>query len=87
MDKRKVTVILIPDEEGYVAYMPLFPSCTTEGDTPREALNNAKEALELLLEEPSEDDLENLEMSYVDHVAVGEIEVEVSARPKAKAPA
>jgi predicted RNase H-like HicB family nuclease len=80
-------VILLPDEEGYVAFVPLFPGCTTEGDTPRQALKNAREALELLLDEPTEDDVENLELSYVDHVIVGEIEVEVPTKTKAKATA
>jgi predicted RNase H-like HicB family nuclease len=48
---------LLPEEEGgYSVFVPLFPSCTTQGETAEEALNNAKEALELLLEEPTEDD-------------------------------
>ncbi len=42
MHKRKVTVVLFPGEDsGYVAFMPLFPSCTTEGETVEEALQNA----------------------------------------------
>jgi hypothetical protein len=39
------------------------------------------------LDEPTEDDVENLELSYVDHVIVGEIEVEVPTKTKAKATA
>ena len=52
MEKRKVTVVLFSGEDGgYAAFMPLFPSCTTEGYTVEEALKNAKESLELALDE------------------------------------
>jgi predicted RNase H-like HicB family nuclease len=78
VEKRKVTVILLPGEEGgYAVFIPLFPSCTTGGDTIQEALKNAKECLELALEKPTEDDLEFLGYLDVDHVVVGQIEVEV----------
>ena len=78
MEKRKVTVILIPGEEsGYAAFMPMVPSCTTEGHTAEEALKNAKESLELALEESAPDDLECLEYSHPAHVVIGEVEVEV----------
>ena len=75
---RKVTVILFPSMDGgYVVYIPRFPECTTQGDSVAEALANAKESLELALEVPTEDDLERVELLSVDHVVVGEIEVEV----------
>lgn len=78
MEKRKVTVILFSgDDGGYAAFMPLFPSCTTEGDTVEEALKNAKESLELALEETKPDDMECLEYSHPGHIVVGEVEVEV----------
>ena len=78
MEKRKVTVILFSGEDGgYAAFMPLFPSCTTEGDTVQEALKNAKESLELALEETKQDDIECLEYSHPAHIVVGEVEVEV----------
>jgi len=81
MEKRKVTVILLPGEEGgYAVFIPLFPSCTTGGDTLQEALKNAKECLELALEAPTPDDLEFLGYLDVDHVVVGRIEVEVPAQ-------
>ncbi|MCI0438084.1 MAG: type II toxin-antitoxin system HicB family antitoxin [Chloroflexi bacterium] len=84
MEKRKVTVILFPSVDGgYTAFMPLFPDCTTSGDTAQEAFKAAKESLELLFEDPSEDDLENLELSYVDHVTVGDVEIEVNVPAKA----
>ena len=57
--------------------MPFGPSCTTEGDTVEEALKNAKESLELALEETKPDDLECLEYSHPAHIVVGEVEVEV----------
>ncbi len=79
MDKRKVTVILFPGEDsGYVAYMPLFPSCTTQGETVEETLRNAKESLELALEEATDTDLECLHYSHAKHIVLGEVEVEVS---------
>ena len=75
--RKKVTVILLPESDGgYTAFIPLFPSCTTQGETAEEAFQNARESIELLLEEPSEDDLEFLELSAVPHVVVGEVEVE-----------
>ncbi len=81
MDKRKVPVILMPDEpKGYAVLVPLFPGCTTGGDTPQEALRNAREAMELLLEDANEDDLENLDLIAVDYVAFGNIEVRVPAK-------
>ena len=81
MEKRKVTVILVPGGEGgYAVFIPLFPSCTTGGDTVEEALKNAKECLELALEKPDPDDLEFLGYLDVDHVVVGQIEVEVLAQ-------
>lgn len=81
MDKRKVTVILFPGENsGYVAFMPLFPCCTTAGDTVEEALQNAKESLELALEDPSDTDLKCLTLSRATHIVIGEVEVEVPSQ-------
>ena len=81
MERRRVTVILFPEEEGgYTAFLPLYPSCTTQGETADEALNNAKESLELLMEDPSQDDIEFLDLSHAPHVVVGEVEIEVPAR-------
>jgi len=83
MSKKNVPVILLPDESGgYSVFVTLFPSCTTQGETAEEALKNAKEALELVLEEPTEDDLECLDILDISHLVVGHVEVEVSdARP------
>lgn len=81
MEKRKVTVVLFSGEDGgYAAFMPLFPSCTTEGYTVEEALKNAKESLELALDESEPDDLECLEYSHPGHVVIGQVEVEVPSQ-------
>jgi predicted RNase H-like HicB family nuclease len=86
MGKRKVTVILYPGEDGgYVAFLPLFPSCTTEGDTVEETLNNAKESLELALEARTDTDLECLNHSHAKYIVVGEVEVEVPGHVPATA--
>lgn len=84
MDKKKVSVVLFPGQcGGFVAFMPLFPSCTTEGETVEESLKNAKEALELALETPSETELECLDRSDAEYVVVGEVEVEVPGKVSA----
>jgi antitoxin HicB len=45
-------VILIPDETGgYNVEVPSLPGCFTQGDTIDEALTNAKEAIELWIED------------------------------------
>jgi predicted RNase H-like HicB family nuclease len=82
MKSHKVTVILYPGEDGaYVSYVPLFPECTTEGSSVEEALVNARESLQLHLEDAGDDDLENIELSYVPHVVVGQVDVAAPERP------
>ncbi len=49
-----------------------------------ETLRNAKEALELTLENPTEGDIDALEISHYPQATVGEIEVEVPELAKAK---
>jgi len=77
MTTRRFTAILIPDEDTYQVVVPRFPNCTTAGRTPAEALENAREAMELLVEDPSEIDLDTLQLPSEFHVIVGNIEVEV----------
>ncbi|TAK34535.1 MAG: type II toxin-antitoxin system HicB family antitoxin [Chloroflexota bacterium] len=50
---RTYTVILTPDTEvgGYTVRVPALPGCNTQGDTLEEALANAREAIELYLED------------------------------------
>ncbi len=65
MGTHKVTVFLLPAEEGgYVVFVPLFPECATQGDTVEKAFKNAKEAQELILKDPTEDNLECLALSH-----------------------
>ena len=77
MTTRRFTAVLIPDEDAYQVVVPRFPNCTTSGRTPAEALENAREAMELLVEDPSEIDQETLQLPSEYHVIVGSIEVEV----------
>ncbi len=87
MHSRKVTVVLFPGEDGgYVAFMPLFPGCTTEGESVEETLKNAQESLELTLEEPTDTDLECLNLSHAKYIIVGEVEVEVPDHVTISAP-
>ena len=77
MALRGFTIILIPDENGYQVEVPHFPGCTTWGETPQKAFENAKEALELLLEEPGEFDMDALELPSEFPVVIGKVDVEV----------
>lgn len=44
-------VVLLEDETGgYVAIVPALPGCHTQVDTLAEAMENAKEAIDLYLE-------------------------------------
>ena len=78
MVKRKFTVFLLPDDDGYQVVFPHYPNCTTCGDTVEEALMMAKEAIELVLEVEAEQGADPVPANaHVSHVVVGEIEVEV----------
>ncbi|MGI8551996.1 MAG: type II toxin-antitoxin system HicB family antitoxin [Dehalococcoidia bacterium] len=49
---RRYSVVLVPevDEGGFSVKVPLLPGCVTQGDTVEEALDNARDAIELYLE-------------------------------------
>ena len=49
MSQVEYTVILEPnqDEPGYTATVPALPGCISVGDTLQEALENARDAIEL----------------------------------------
>ena len=79
MDK-KITVVVCPGENGFVAYMPLFPGCTTHGNTVEHALEMAKEPLEFALYEPDDFDLWALD-AFSEDVVVGTVEVEFPVVP------
>lgn len=80
MARKKVAVVLYPSEDCYVAYMPLFPGCTTQGDTVEQALAMAKESLELTLYEADEFDLWALD-AYSEEVIVGAVEIDFPVVP------
>jgi predicted RNase H-like HicB family nuclease len=45
-------VVLEPDVDGgYVAVVPAFPGCYSQGETVEEALANAREAINLTIED------------------------------------
>lgn len=43
------------DEGGYSCYVPDLPGCVSQGNSFQEAVKNIKEAIELYLEDASED--------------------------------
>ncbi len=44
-------IVLEPMEEGgYVVHCPALPGCATQGETKKEAIENAKEAIEAYIE-------------------------------------
>jgi antitoxin HicB len=52
VDQAGYHVVLEPDPEGgYVAVVPAFPGCYSQGATVDEALANAREAIELTIED------------------------------------
>ena len=78
MPKKKFTVFLLPDEDSYQVIFPHYPNCITCGNTVEEALKNAKEAIELVLEVEAEQGADPVPRNaHVPHVVVGEIEAEV----------
>lgn len=80
--KKQVTVVLMYDEEdgSYTAFMPLFPECTTSGDSLEKALAAARESLQLHLECTGDEDLETFDIAYSPTVVVSSVEVEVPQR-------
>lgn len=49
---RSYSVVLEPDSDGgYVAVVPAFPGCYSQGETAEEALANAGEAIALTIED------------------------------------
>ena len=74
MPTQKFTVFLIPDIEGYQAIIPHYSEAITCGNTPEEALANAREALSLILEDEQEPVPPNIHAS---HLIVGDIELDL----------
>ena len=50
---RRYTAVLTPepDEGGYSVAVPALPGCYTQGDTLEEALENARDAIRLYLDD------------------------------------
>ncbi len=46
----KLPLVLEPQPEGYTVTSPVLPELVSEGDTIQEALHNASDALQALLE-------------------------------------
>lgn len=83
MTKKKVTVVLLHDDEmgGYSVVIPSIPQLATMGKDVEHAFAMAKECLEISLEEPTDWDYFNLDHAYSEHVVIGTIEVELPDRP------
>ena len=87
MEKKKVTVIVYPDEDGgYTAVMPYF-SChlitqgnclTAQGETADEALAEAGRILEAYLARSGAEGQHHLECAKLDGLEVREMEVDAS---------
>ena len=85
MDKKKVTVVVYPDEDGgYTAVMPYF-SChlitqgdclTAQGETAEEALAEAGRLLEAYLALSGTEGRSHLECALLDGLEVRELEVD-----------
>ena len=72
----KYTVVIrAGNESGYVATVPALPGCVSQGRTRRQALKNAREAIEVYIEALLED---NLPVPVQTDAEL--VEVEVSAR-------
>ena len=72
----KYTVLIrAGNESGYVATVPALPGCVSQGRTRRQALRNAKEAIEAYIESLLEDGLPVPVQAGAEMV-----DVEVSAR-------
>ena len=86
MDKKKVTVVVYPDEDGgYTAVMPYF-SChlitqgdclAAQGETPEEALAEAGRLLEGYLAGSGAEGRQHLEYALLDGLEVRELEVDL----------
>jgi antitoxin HicB len=52
MSERAYHVVLEPDRDGgYVAVVPAFPGCYSQGETVDEAIANVKEAIALTIDD------------------------------------
>ena len=50
-------VVILKDETGgYIAFVPALPGCHTQGETLKDLMKNAKEAVELYIETLTEEE-------------------------------
>jgi len=57
-EKHRFTAIILESGDSrYVASVPCLPGCHSQGDTTDEALANIREAIELYIEDMSEDEI------------------------------
>ena len=69
-------IVLIPEDDGgYSVIVPALPGCFTQGDSRQEAMEMAREAIELHLEALRDDG----EEIPADQVQIAEVEVTVPA--------
>lgn len=58
MTRREYEIVLVPEPEGgFSVFVPELPSVSTQGETVEDALEMAKEAIELYVEVMEEDGL------------------------------
>jgi len=62
----KVSIVLEKDDNGYYVYSPELPGCHSQGDTKEEALRNIQEAVELYLEDLSDEEKRELISKEID---------------------
>jgi antitoxin HicB len=55
---RRYSVVLMPEEGGYVAIVPALPGCVTQGESVEEALEMARDAIQVMIEALAENDEE-----------------------------
>jgi predicted RNase H-like HicB family nuclease len=84
--KQSFKVFAIPQDGVYEAHFPYHPGCSASGDTVEEAVRRSKDAmvtyLETLIDEGFDIDLDVVDPP---HVAVAEVEIELTPKIAAKA--
>lgn len=55
MDVPHYTIVLEPDEDGWLACIPALPACYAPGDTAEEALRELQVVYQMVLEEFEEE--------------------------------
>lgn len=60
-------VVVEPDEGGFHAYCPVLRryGAVTQGATESEALKNINEVVQMIIDEPREDDIETFDGTHV----------------------